>query len=232
MWKRQFSIRYLPVLKVEGNQMVSMDAREVLTFDLSGIDAKGLGNRFIERKNIVLTSDRIDAINADSMTQERFQDIFDRIKKFRKFNGASSKEQADMDVNVTNLDVNNKKIKALETKDRTSLNSRQDKEIQQAEKELKSERDKIRELLQTLLSRIPIFMYLTDATEENLEQVLIETEDDLFRKTTGIEIQDFRFLVDYGLLKIESLDGYILKFVDLESQNYELVNNRRMAVAP
>lgn len=224
-------IRYLPVLKVAGNQMVSMDAREVLTFDLSGIDAKGLGDRFIERKNVVITRATIDAINADHMTQARFQDIFDRIKKFRKFNGASDKEQADMDVNVANLDVNDKKIKALETKDASTPKAQQDKELQKAEKESKSERDKIRELLRTLLSRIPIFMYLTDATEENLEQVLIETEDDLFRKTTGIEIEDFRFLVDHGLLKIESLDGYILKFVQLESQNFEMINNKRMVAS-
>lgn len=222
-------IRYLPVLKVVGNSMVSMDAREVLTFDLTGIDAKGLGDRFVERKNIVLNRDTINAISANPETQGRCQDIFDRIKKFRKYNGASEKEQADVDVDVANLDVNNKKIKALETKEPSTPKEKEekDKEAVAAEKELKSEREKIRELLRTLLSRVPIFMYLTDATEENLEQVLIETEDDLFRKTTGIEIEDFRFLVDLGLLKIESLDGYILKFVQLESQNYDHFNVMR-----
>ena len=97
--------------------------------------------------------------------------------------------------------------------------------MDKAEKELKSEREKVRELLRTLLSRIPIFMYLTDATEENLEQVLIDTENDLFRKTTGIEIDDFKYLVELGLLKVDSLDGYILKFVQLESQNFEVTNN-------
>ena len=60
--------------------------------------------------------------------------------------------------------------------------------------------------------------------EENLEQVLIETENDLFRKTTGIDIEDFKYLVELGLLKIDSLDGYTLKFVQLESQNFEVTN--------
>lgn len=216
-------IRYLPVLKVAGNSMVSMDAREVLTFDLSGIDAKGLGDRFVDRKNIVITRNTIDAINASKHSQQRCNDIFDRIKKFRKYNGDSEKEQDAVDVNVAKLDANNGKIKKLETKENKT--QKEKKALDNAEKELKSERDKIRELLRTLLSRIPIFMYLTDATEENLEQVLIETENDLFRKTTGIEIVDFKYLVELGLIKVESMDGYIIKFVQLESSNFEVVNN-------
>ena len=218
-------IRYLPVLKVAGNSMVSMEAREVLIFDLSGIDAKGLGERFIERKNVVVNRDTINAINASEQTQQRVQDIFDRIKMFKRFNGASDNEMKQSDVDVGNLDVNDKKIKDLKTKDTTGKEKKAvDKEIDKAEKEMKSEREKIRELLRTLLSRLPVFMYLTDATEENLEQVLIEDKHDLFRKTTGIQIDDFRYLVDIGLLRIESIDGYILKFVNLESTNYNINN--------
>lgn len=217
-------IKYLPVLKVAGNSMVSMEAREVMTFDLSGVDAKGLGERFIERRNVVVDRETINAINKDEYTQQRVKDIFDRIKMFKKFNGASEAEMKNSDVDIANLDVNNKKIEKLKTKDKPT-EPKQKKELDQAEKELKSEREKTRELLRTLLSRLPLYMYLTDATEENLEQVLIDDKWDLFRKTTGIEVDDFRYLVEVGLLRIESIDGYILKFVNLESQNYEL-NNR------
>jgi len=129
------------------------------------------------------------------------------------------------DIDVGNLDVNDKKIKDLKTKDTTGKGKKEvGKEINKAEKEMKSEREKIRELLRTLLSRLPIFMYLTDATEENLEQVLIDDKHELFRKTTGIQVDDFRYLVDIGLLRIESIDGYILKFVNLESANYNINN--------
>jgi hypothetical protein len=220
-------VRYLPVLKVTGNEMVSMDAREVLTFDLSGIDAKGLGLRFIERRNIVVNRETIDAINATDENRERCQDIFDRIKKFRKFNGASDGEMKQTDVDLGNLDANNKKIKDLKTKEPSTPSEKKEQynEANKADKEAKSERDKIRELLQTLLSRLPIFMYLTDATEENLDQVLIEDKHDLFRKTTGITVPEFRYLVDIGLLRVESIDGYVLKFIQLENQNYDLNNN-------
>lgn len=53
----------------------------------------------------------------------------------------------------------------------------------------------------------------------------IDDAKDLFRKTTGISVDDFRYLVDVGLLKIESIDGYVLKFIQLENQNYD-INNR------
>lgn len=109
-------IRYLPVLKVAGNEMVSMEAREVLTFDLSGIDAKGLAGRFMERSNIIVNRESIDAINATDQTQERCNDIFSRIKMFRKFNGASDKDMKQADVDIGNLDANDKKSKSLKPK--------------------------------------------------------------------------------------------------------------------
>ena len=65
-------------------------------------------------------------------------------------------------------------------------------------------------------------MYLTDATEENLEQVLVETKKDLFRKTTGITTDDFRYLKDIGLIKINSIDTYVYQFTKLENQNFEI----------
>lgn len=181
---------------------------------------------------MVVTRDTIEAINAIPQSQQRCQDIFDRIKLFRKYNGASDKDMQDSDANVIDLDVNDKKVKDLETKDAPTPKEqkKKDKDLDKAEKELKSEREKVRELLRTLLSRIPIFMYLTDATEENMEQVLIETKHDLFRKTTGITIDDFRYLVDLCLLKIESIDGYILKFIQLEIENYKLTNTMDQAL--
>jgi superfamily II DNA or RNA helicase len=219
-------IKYLPVLKVAGNTMVNMDARSVLTFDLSGIDAKGLGERFIERKNIAVTREVIDAINSSPETQDKCKEIFEKIKMFKRFSGASDKEMKNSDVDIANLDVNNNKIKKLEGAETKTEKEEKEKkkEIDEAEKDLKSERDKVRELLKTLLSRVPIFMYLTDATEENLEQVLVETKKDLFRKATGITTDDFRYLRDVGLIKIDSIDGYILKFVQLENQNFETNN--------
>ncbi|MDE1892379.1 MAG: DEAD/DEAH box helicase family protein [Betaproteobacteria bacterium] len=221
-------IRYLPVLKVYGNEMYEMDAREVLTFDLTNTDAKGLGLRFVERSNIVVTTETIDAMNSTVEIKARCAEIFQKIKMFKKYNGASDEELKESDVDLTVLDVNNEKIKKLKTK--KTNNDKEDndfneetereKELNKIEKEQKSEREKLRNLLKTLLSRIPLYMYLTDATEENLEQVLASDLLDVFRKTTGITVDDFRYLKDIGLLKIDSIDGYILKFLELENKNF------------
>ncbi len=50
-------------------------------------------------------------------------------------------------------------------------------------------------------------MCLADATEENLEKVFIDDRLYLFRKTTGVTVNDFRYLVDVGFLKTESIDS-------------------------
>lgn len=219
-------IRYLPVLKVYGNSMYEMDAREVLTFDLSGLDARGLGTRFVDKNNIVVNRDVIDAMNSDADTSNRCMTIFDKIKMFKKYNGASDKDLAKADVDLPRLDANNKRIKKLESKNNSSKEDKERQDsIDKAEKEQKSEREKLRELLKTLLARIPLYMYLTDATEENLEQVLASDVNDIFRKATGITVDDFRFLRDVGLLKVDSIDGYILKFLELENKNYREHNS-------
>lgn len=153
--------------------MREMEAREVLTFDLNGVDAKGLGQRFAERCNVIVTTETIDGIKSTEGGIEKCQEIFEKIKSFRRFNGASDKEMKDADVNLGKLDINNGKVKDLKTKEeKEPLEPKEKKEKDKAEKESKSEREKIRELLRILLSRIPIYMYLTDACEESLDDVL------------------------------------------------------------
>mgnify|MGYP001426157225 CR=1 FL=1 len=218
-------IRYLPVLMVDGNSMVELNAKEALLFDLNGVDAIGIGRRFRDRQNIRVTREVIDAVNMNAANRIRCEDIFSKIKAFRKFTGVNDTEAKKEDVNFDKLDVNNKKVKDLETKSKKAKDDVEKKEVESelksAEKDDASEREKIRNLLLNLFSRIPLYMYITDATEENLEQVLVDDDDDLFRKATGITVNDFRFLRDVGFIKIESLDGYILKFLQIENHNYE-----------
>jgi hypothetical protein len=51
----------------------------------------------------------------------------------------------------------------------------------------------------------------------------VDTKHDLFRKTTGITVEYFRYLVDLGLLKIENIDGYILKFFGMRNSAWNLI---------
>lgn len=43
----------------------------------------------------------------------------------------------------------------------------------------------------------------------------------LFRKSTGIEVEDFEFLINIGLIKSESMDTYIQRFKEIELLNYK-----------
>jgi hypothetical protein len=220
-------IRYLPVLKVEGNTLLELDTTDVITNNLQNIGARNLGCLFISNKNITVSRHVLDLISQDPDVHKKCLDILSRIKKFRRFNGGDKETKAIEDT-LVDLDVNNKKIKKLESK-RTGVNEQKekekiDKEISDSEKKIKKESERIRELLKTLLSRVPLFMYLTDATEETLDQVLLSDRDDLFRKATGITPEDFNYLRKLGVIKTDSIDGYVTSFLILENQNYEELN--------
>jgi hypothetical protein len=70
-------------------------------------------------------------------------------------------------------------------------------------------------------------MYLSDAVEEDLLDVLNNTQSEemgLFRKVTGIEVSGFEFLMERGLIKSESIDSYIQRFKEIELLNFESDN--------
>ena len=237
-------IKYLPVLITDGNKMINLDAKAVLTFDYLSMDAIGLGKMFGQTKNINVNDEILDIILNENNI-EKITKIFDNIKKFKRFN-QSKEEEKKSNVDIDELNTSHGNIKDCKTKEyelkkkleneNLSIEEKQKIKIQLTKKEKEEKKEKkkkddkknqIKELLRTLLSRIPIFMYLTDATEENLEQVLVKdiTNIELFRKTTGITTNEFKELVKIGLIKIDSLDGYIIKFNDLENKNYKYINN-------
>lgn len=222
-------IRYFPVLKIENNKMLKLSPTEVLTFDLSGIDALGLGSRFVNRSNINVSNAVLLAIESNQAIIDKCQLIFDKIKAYKKFTGASDEEvkkSYDVDFNLAKL---NPDIKGLKTK--KIAMSRKEKEAEKKssenrkkESELKKKKEAIINLMKLLLSRIPLYMYLTDATEQNLGEVVVEDNNQLFKKTTGISPAEFNYLVEVGFIKVESIEGYIIKFLELENKNFNLIN--------
>ena len=223
-------VKYLPVLKISGNRMIHLNASEVLKFDYDKLDAISLGKKFSDTINIKIDSEMIELMNND---KEMFDAIFSKIKKFSEFNGKKKdqkkKDQKEKPVNINSMNTSEGKIEDLKTtKAKKELlgedTKKEVKEIDLEKKSLDKEKKRIRELLKTLLSRIPLFMYLTNASEENLEEVLAETERDLFRQATGLTSDEFRFLKGIGLIKIDSIEGYILKYKEFEDNNYEELN--------
>ena len=66
--------------------------------------------------------------------------------------------------------------------------------LREDEKDRKNLRKQIQDKLIKFITRIPVFMYLSDYREETLYDVISELEPELFQKVTGLSKADFHVL--------------------------------------
>jgi hypothetical protein len=90
-------------------------------------------------------------------------------------------------------------VKEMKKSKGESLTPKEKKQLTEEEKEYKSKRKQIQEKLIKFATRIPAFMYLTDFRENTLQDVITKLEPDLFKKVTGLSVDDFHLLVSLGV---------------------------------
>ena len=79
----------------------------------------------------------------------------------------------------------------------------------------KNEQKSINEVIAKLLNviqRIPTFMALSNANEEDLKHLIKTTEVDLFELTIGISFADFKYMIDSGFINPRIFDRAIQAF--------------------
>ena len=84
---------------------------------------------------------------------------------------------------------------------------------------MKKRRKEIQDALLKFLTRIPIFMYLTDYREESLVDVIRNVEPALFTKVTGLKIEDFDALCKIGVFNTQILNQAIYTFKRQEASS-------------
>jgi hypothetical protein len=94
-------------------------------------------------------------------------------------------------------------------------------ELSKEERELKSKRKMIQEKLIKFATRIPIFMYLSDYRELSLEDVITRLEPELFRKVTGLSVDDFDLLRSLNLFNGPLMNDAVWKFKRYEDASLE-----------
>ena len=77
---------------------------------------------------------------------------------------------------------------------------------------MKSKRKKIQEKLIKFATRIPVFTYLTDYRERCLKNVITQLEPGLFKKVTGLSVEDFNMLCSLGVFNAPLMNDAIFKF--------------------
>ena len=193
--KVQDFIKYLPVIAYDGNAMREIGAGDILDFALSGTSATLLARRWESPLLVNVDNDTLIRL----MSNQQAMDALMSIEGFRNLN---------QDLQL----IINKSEKVKKAKQAEEISAKDKRAISAEEKECKSLRKQVQEKLIKFVTRIPLFMYLTDYREETLIDVITQLEPLLFKKVTGLSTKDFELLVSLNVFNGELMNDAIYKF--------------------
>lgn len=203
-------IRFLPILAYDGSSMKEVDAAEILDIATSGTTATLLAKRW---ESALL-------VNVDNVTLQRLLNNREAMAALSNIEGFRSLNQ-DIETIINKSEAVKKAKK--EASDRgEELSKKEKKELSDEEKETKSMRKQIQEKLIKFATRIPVFMYLTDFREHTLKDVITKLEPELFKRVTGLTVNDFSLLERLGVFNGALMNDAVFKFKRYEdaSLNY------------
>ena len=203
-------ISFLPVLAYDGSAMRQVDAGEILDIAMAGTSATLLAKRWESALLVNVDNETL----ARLMANQAAMDALMRIEGFRSLN-------QDIET-IINKSEHVKKAK----KSGEKLTPKEKKELSEEEKEYKSKRKQIQEKLIKFATRIPVFMYLTDYREYSLHDVITKLEPGLFKKVTGLNLEDFELLVSLNVFNEALMNDAVYKFKRYEdaSLSYAGIN--------
>ena len=189
-------IKFLPVLAYDGSSMKEVDAQDILDIALAGTSATLLAKRWESALLVNVDNDTLKRLLASPEAMKALMNI----EGFRNLNNDLT--------TIINKSESVKKAK----KENPNPNPKEKKEISEEEKEMKSKRKQIQEKLIKFATRIPVFMYLTDYRERCLKDVITQLEPGLFKKVTGLSVEDFNMLCSLGVFNAPLMNDAIFKF--------------------
>lgn len=190
-------IQYLPILAYDGSSMKQIDAAGILDMAMSGTTATLLARRW---ESALL-------VNVDDATLNRLLASDEAMKALMNIEGFRA-----LNKDIETIINKSEAIKKAKKERGDDLTTKEKKVLTAEEKECKSKRKEIQQKLIKFATRIPVFMYLTDYREYTLYDVIHQLEPDLFRKVTGLTLQDFDLLVSLGVFNRELMNDAVYKF--------------------
>ncbi len=196
-------ISFLPVLAYDGSTMKQINAQDVLDIAMAGTSATLLAKRWESALLVNVDNETLTRL----LNNKEALDALMRIEGFRSLN-------SDIET-IINKSEAVKKAK----KEGEKLSPKEKKELTDEEKEYKSMRKQIQEKLIKFATRVPIFMYLTDYRERSLKDVITQLEPGLFKKVTGLNVNDFNLLCSIGVFNASLMNDAIFKFKRYEDSS-------------
>ena len=199
--KVQDFIKYMPILAYEDGKMFQMHAEAILEVSLSGTSASLLARRWESAR----------LVNVDDDTLQRLLNCPEALEALKKIEGFRN----------LNADLESIINKGKAIKKKKKEGSKKTKHDSDEEKEYKSMRKELQEKLIRFAARIPVFMYLTDYREKCLKDIIMKLEPGLFKKVTGLEIEDFDLLLSLGVFNGQLMNDAIYKFKQYEDSSLD-----------
>lgn len=200
-------LNFLPVLCYDGSSMQVLNAIELLDIAVTGVASTMLAKRW-------QSSQLIDISNSTLEKVLNSPDILASLEKIEAFRNLNKDIQR---VISSEKEINKLKIKSLEEE----LTQKEKKIITEEEKKNKGFKKLLREKLLKFITRIPVFMYLTDYREKTLKDLIMNIESELFIKTTGLTIDDFEKMCEVGVFNSSNINSAIFAFKRFE--DYSLI---------
>ena len=189
-------IKFLPVLAYDGSSMKEVNAQDILDIALAGTSATLLAKRW---ESALL-------VNVDNDTLKRLLDSPEAMKALMNIEGFRN-----LNNDISTI-INKSEAVKKAKKEKAETSQKEKKELSEEEKEIKSKRKQIQEKLIKFATRIPVFMYLTDYRERCLKDVITQLEPGLFKKVTGLSVEDFNMLCTLGVFNAPLMNDAIFKF--------------------
>jgi hypothetical protein len=202
-------IHFLPILAYDGSSMKQIDARGVLDISMSGTTATLLARRWESALLVNVDNDTLHRL----IHNERAMEALMKIEGFRKLNKEIE----------TIINKSEAVQKARKEANDSEMTKKEKKKLTEEEKEYKSKRKQIQEKLIKFATRIPIFMYLTDYREKSLKDVITQLEPGLFKKVTGLSVEDFELLVSLNVFNSSLMNDAVYKFKRYEDASLEYI---------
>lgn len=198
-------IRFLPILAYDGSSMTEISAEQILDITTSGTTATLLATRW---QSALL-------VNVDNVTLQRLLNNEEALRALESIEGF----RAIGDDIATIININ----PSINKPDKPKEPNNGDKPTPKpTDTEIKDKRKKIQEKLKKFATRIPLFMYLSEYREQTLQDVITKLEPELFKKVTGLTVEDFTLLEKIGVFNGKLMNDAIFKFKRYEdsSLNY------------
>ena len=199
-------LHFMPVIAISDGIRQVIQPDEIWEYATVGVGATMIAKRWQSPLIVNVSDEALTRLMDDPQTIE----AIGGIEQFRAL-------KRDLGDDLRHIVSESKALKAPDREGRTPT----PEEAKRKDVNRKAKKE-LREKLIKFLTRIPHFMYLTDFREEAIEDVIRRLDTDLFRRVTGLGVDDFDRMVQIGLFNRAHINQAIIAFrrFETDSLNY------------